>query len=289
MIKEIQAKTLLSSRSHPDSWFGCMYTMNIYRGCQHQCIYCDSRSECYQIENFADILVKSNAIERLEDELPRKRKKGVVCTGSMSDPYQPLEKKLRLSRKALEVLAKHEFPVHTMTKNKLVVRDKDVLQEVSKVYAAVSFSITTVEDELGKKVEPGSSLPSERLDAMKELADAGIYTGVTMMPVLPFIEDGENQVREMVDAFQKHGAQYVLPYFGLTMRDRQRAYFYKKLDGLFPGMSERYRRLYGNQYECDSPNSKRLYSILKKGLDKRGIPLKMKKYSEEQGELPLGT
>ena len=130
MIKEITAKTLLSSAKQPDPWFGIKYTMNLYRGCQHQCIYCDSRSECYQIEDFDhDVLVKANALDLLRDELPRKRVKGTVGTGSMNDPYMPLEAKLNLTGRALEIIADHRFPVHVITKSDLVVRDADILAE----------------------------------------------------------------------------------------------------------------------------------------------------------------
>jgi DNA repair photolyase len=285
MIKEIEAKTLLSHSSKPDPWFGCSYTMNLYRGCQHQCIYCDSRSECYQIENFADILVKENAIERLEDELPRKRKKMTVCTGSMNDPYMPVEKERELTRRALEVVATYEFPVHVMTKSDLVLRDTELLIEIGKVYAAVSFTITTVDDDLGRKVEPGASLPSERLAAMKELSDAGVYTGVTMMPVLPFIEDTEKNIRESLAAFHEYGAQYVLPAFAVTLRDRQRDYYYHKLDGLFPGVKEKYEKQYGMAYECPSPEAKKLRRLTEALCHKYGILTKMEKYSPAQQRL----
>src|SRR5512145_617941 len=160
MIREVTAKTLLSSAKRPDPWFGIKYTMNLYRGCPHQCIYCDSRSECYQIENFTDVLVKVNAIDLLKKELPRKRVIGTIGTGSMSDPYQPVEAARRLTAQALEVIAEQRFPLHALTKSDLVVRDLDTLQHIAQVYAAVSFTITTADDELGRKVEPGAPLVS---------------------------------------------------------------------------------------------------------------------------------
>src|SRR5512140_1498109 len=156
MIKDITAKTLLSSAKQPDPWFGIKYTMNLYRGCMHQCIYCDSRSECYQIENFTDVLVKVNAIDLLRKELPRKRVKGTIGTGSMSDPYLPLEATLNLTGRALEVIAQQQFPLHALTKSDLVLRDLETLREISRVYAAVSFTITTADDDLGRKLEPGA-------------------------------------------------------------------------------------------------------------------------------------
>jgi len=169
MIKEINAKVILNPVKQPDDWFGLKYNMNLYRGCQHQCIYCDSRSECYQIENFSDVLVKVNAIDLLRDELSRKRVKGTIGTGSMNDPYMPLEAKRNLTGQALQVIAEYHFPVHIVTKSDLVLKDLDTLHEINRVYAAVSFTITTTDDQLGKKLEPGAPRVSERLAAMKIL------------------------------------------------------------------------------------------------------------------------
>ena len=199
MIKEIQAKVLLSHVKQPDTWFGLKYNMNLYRGCQHRCIYCDSRSACYQIDNFdGEVLVKTNAIELLTHELARKRVKGTIGTGAMNDPYMPLERKINLTGRALEVIAQFGFTVHILTKSDLVLRDLDTLVKINQRYAAVSFTITTADDELGKRVEPGASLVSDRLKAMRVLAEHGIYTGVTLMPVLPFIEDTEENIAAIV-------------------------------------------------------------------------------------------
>lgn len=259
--------------------------MNIYRGCQHQCIYCDSRSECYRIENFSDVLVKVNAVELLEQELSTKRVKGVICTSAMSDPYTKAEATYRLSREALEVMDRFGFPVHTMTKSDLVLRDADVLKKISRIYAAVSFTITTVDDDLARKIEPAASPPSARLAAMKKLSDGGIYTGVTMMPVLPFIEDGPDAVKAALEKFHEFGARFVLPYFGVTLRDRQRAYFYRKLDVLFPGVAQRYRKTFGFRYPCDSPRAKELYELVKQYCKETGMTMEMKKYVGEQERL----
>ncbi|MCJ7717941.1 MAG: radical SAM protein, partial [Anaerolineales bacterium] len=191
MIEEITAKTILNHVKQPDPWFGLKYNMNLYRGCQHQCIYCDSRSDCYRIEDFSKIQVKTNALELLEDVLPRKRIRGTIGFGSMNDPYMPVEREYRLTGKSLEIISTHEFPVHILTKSDLVLRDIDLLKEINGVYTAVSFTITTADDELARILEPGAPLPSLRFQAMRELADAGILTGVTMMPILPFLEDSE--------------------------------------------------------------------------------------------------
>lgn len=279
MIKEITAKTLLSSSKQPDSWFGIKYTMNLYRGCQHQCVYCDSRSECYQIENFADILVKVNAIDLLRDELPRKRIKGTVGTGSMNDPYQPIEATRNLTGQALRVIAENHFPVHIITKSNLVLRDLDPLKQISQVYAAVSFTITTADDALGKKLEPGASLVSQRLAAMKTLSENGILTGVTMMPILPFIEDSEENIRAIVEQAHAHGARYIIAGFGVTLRDRQRAYYYDKLDQLFPGLRQKYEYAFGARYSASGPNVRQLDKLFHELCDRYGIATRMPHYA----------
>lgn len=248
MITEIHAKTLLGNVKQPDPWFGLRYNLNLYRGCQHQCIYCDSRSECYQITNFADIQIKANALELLEAELRRKRVKGTIGTGSMNDPYMPIEATRRLTGRALEVIAARGFPVHIITKGTLVLRDLPILQDISRTYAAVSMTITTADDELGKKVEPGAPKVSERFAAIEKLSAAGILTGITMMPILPFIEDNPQNIGMIVQKAADSGAKYILAAFGVTLRDRQREYFYLQLESKFPGLKEKYQRAFGNRY-----------------------------------------
>jgi DNA repair photolyase len=259
----------------------------LYRGCQHQCIYCDSRSQCYEIENFNhDVLVKVNAIELLEKELPSKRVKGVVGTGSMNDPYMPLEKTYNLTGRALALIAKQGFGVHINTKSDLVLRDLNLLKEINRVYAAVSFSITTADDALGKLVEPGASLVSARFAAMHSLAQNGILTGVTMMPILPFLEDNEQNVTRIVQLAAENGASYILAAFGLTMRDRQRAYFYGKLDQLFPGVRAKYERRYGERYECSAPEAARLENLFRKLCANYGVATKMRHYHPPEASQP---
>ena len=279
MAREITAKVLLSHVKQPDTWFGLKYSMNLYRGCQHQCIYCDSRSACYQIDNFnSEVLVKANAIELLRKELASKRVKGTIGTGSMNDPYMPLEERLNLTGRALEVIADFRFPVHVMTKSDLVLDDLDTLCQINRVYAAVSFTITTADDELGKKLEPGAPLVSERLRAMRTLADHGIHTGVSMMPILPFIEDDEENIRRIVEQAHAHGGAYILPWFGMSLRDRQRAYYYDKLDHLFPSLRRRYERMYGEQYMCAVPSAGRLRKVFDELCDRCGVAQQMKRY-----------
>jgi len=283
MIKEIQAKVLLSSARRPDPWFGIKYTMNLYRGCQHQCIYCDSRSECYQIENFADILIKANAIDLLRKELARKRIKGTIGAGSMNDPYMPLEARVNLTGRALSIIAEFRFPVHVITKSALVLRDLDTLREISREYAAVSFTVTTADDALGKKLEPGASLVSERFRAMQVLASNGVLTGVTMMPILPFIEDTQENITQIVTRAHECGAAYILPAFGMTLRDRQRAYYYDKLDELFPGLRRKYKERFGERYSASALDANKLDKLFHEWCARYGIATRMPMYAPAMG------
>jgi DNA repair photolyase len=295
MIKEIQAKTLLAHVKGPEDWFGLYYNMNLYRGCQHQCIYCDSRSECYQIEDFEhDVMVKANAIELLRRELAGKRMTGTIGTGSMNDPYMPLEAEVRLTGRALEVIAEAGFPVHVITKSDLVVRDIDLLEEISrKSYAAVTFTVTTSEDALSKRLEPGAPVSSRRLRALQTLSQRGILTGVAMMPVLPFIEDTEENIRAIVRIAHGAGVKYILPAFGMTLRDRQRDYYYARLDRLFPGLRPRYEQAFGERYSASARNSRHLGQVFTEMCGELGIATKMptfaprKRVREEQNQPAL--
>jgi DNA repair photolyase len=286
MVREITAKTILSRGSHgPDPWFGVLFSMNLYRGCQHRCIYCDSRSECYGIDTFdTDVLVKANAIELLRAELGRKRVKSTIGTGAMNDPYMPLEKTVNLTGQALAVIAEFAFPVHVTTKSDLVVRDIDLLKRIGRVYAAVSFTVTTADDSLARDLEPGAPAPSERFRAMKALAAAGIYTGVTLMPVLPFIEDTAENVRAIVAAAADSGASYVIPCFGMTLRDRQRAYYYDQLDRLFPEVRQKYEARFGDRYEAVSGRARELGDVFERECAARGIATKMRVYDSQRVE-----
>jgi len=277
MIKEITAKTLVSRVSGIDSIFGLDYGLNLYRGCQHRCIYCDSRSECYGIDQFdRDVLIKANAIELLHEELPRKRRAGIIGTGSMNDPYMPLEERTQLTRRALEAISEYGFGVHVMTKSDLVVRDIDLLRRIARVSAAVSLTITTVDDDLARIIEPGAPPPSARFGAMKQLSDAGIETRVALMPTLPFIEDSWENVSAIIAYAHRCGASVVIPWFGMSMRDRQRAYFYRRLDEHFPGLRERYEKAYRDDYYCPSPHAEYLSRRAQELCAKLGIATQVK-------------
>ena len=279
MIQYIETKSILSKLRQKDTWFGIAYNMNLYRGCQHGCIYCDTRSECYGINDISTISVKKNALDLLVQELIRKRKnRATIGTGSMNDPYMPVEKDLQMTRKALQIIAKEKYPVHVITKSNLVERDADILQDISKTYTAVSFTITSADDSLSQKIEPHAPPTSERFKAMKSLADKGIYTGVTLMPVLPFINDASENITAIVKQAKDSGASYILPMFGLTLRKGSREYFYNALDDQFAGIKEKYQSRFGEQYECFTPNYRALADTFKEQCVLLGVDNRMQFY-----------
>ena len=248
--------------------------MNLYRGCSHGCIYCDSRSKCYQMNHdFEDIEVKENALELLETALRRKRKRCMIGTGAMTDPYIPLEKKLGYTRKALLLIEKYGFGVALQTKSDLVLRDLDILRRINeKTKAVVQMTLTTADEKLCRIIEPNVSTANERFEALKALRNAGIPTVVWLCPVLPFINDTEENIRTILGMCVEAGVRGVLCFgMGLTLREGNREYFYKQLDIHFPRLKERYIRAYGNNYVVDSPRSAELMRLYHRICEENGI------------------
>nr|WP_316618783.1 radical SAM protein [uncultured Ruminococcus sp.] len=248
--------------------------MNLYRGCSHGCIYCDSRSKCYQMNHdFEDIEVKENALELLEAALRRKRKRCMIGTGAMTDPYIPLEKNLGYTRKALLLIEKYGFGVALQTKSDLVLRDLDILRRINeKTKAVVQMTLTTADEKLCRIIEPNVSTANERFEALKALRNAGIPTVVWLCPVLPFINDTEENIRTILGMCVEAGVRGVLCFgMGLTLREGNREYFYKQLDIHFPCLKERYIRAYGNNYVVDSPRSTELMRLYHRICEENGI------------------
>ena len=248
--------------------------MNLYRGCSHGCIYCDSRSKCYQMNHdFEDIEVKENALELLEAALRRKRKRCMIGTGAMTDPYLPLEKNLGYTRKALLLIEKYGFGVALQTKSDLVLRDLDILRQINeKTKAVVQMTLTTADEKLCRIIEPNVSTTNERFEALKALRDAGIPTVVWLCPVLPFINDTEENIRTILGMCVEAGVRGVLCFgMGLTLREGNREYFYRQLDIHFPRLKERYMREYGNNYMVDSPRSTELMRLFHRICEENGI------------------
>ena len=248
--------------------------MNLYRGCTHGCIYCDSRSNCYQMNHeFEDIEVKENAIELLENTLRRKRKHCIIGTGSMSDPYMPLEAQLEYTRKALLLIEKYGFGATLITKSDRVLRDLDILKRINqKTKAVVQMTLTTADEALCKLVEPNVSTTKQRFEALEILRENNIPTVVWLCPVLPYINDTEDNIRRILDMCVAAKVRGIICFgMGLTLREGNREYFYRQLDKSFPGLKERYIREYGNQYVINSPKSAELMRLFHRTCEQNGI------------------
>ena len=260
----VTAKGLLSAQNG----------MNLYRGCRHGCIYCDSRSACYRMEHpFEDIEVKQNALILLEDALRRKRRPCMIATGSMSDPYTPPEEELRYTRRALELILQYGFGMTLLTKSGLVLRDLDLLQRInSQTKCVVQMTLTTWEESLCRILEPNVSTTTERFAALMKLKEAGIPTVVWLCPILPFLNDTAENINRLLDCCEQAGVRGIVQFgMGVTLRQGNREYFYRQLDRHFPGLKERYISTYGNAYVLESPNSRDLLELLHRRCRDAGI------------------
>ncbi len=260
----VKAKGILSSNNG----------MNLYWGCLHGCIYCDSRSKCYHMEHaFEDIEVKENAIELLEHALKHKRKKCMIGTGSMTDPYIPLEMEIGNVRKALQLIYQYGFGFTVITKSNCIMRDLDLLQKINeKTKCVVQMTLTTCDEDLCRKIEPNVCTTKERFQVLKTLRDAGIPTVVWLTPILPFINDTKENISGILDMCMEAKVYGIICFgMGLTLREGNREYFYEQLDRLFPGLKEKYIRMYGNQYIVGSPENDRLMKLFTQKCSENGI------------------
>lgn len=259
-----KAKGILSSKNG----------MNLFRGCTHGCIYCDSRSKCYQMNHkFEDVEVKENGISLLEESLKRKRKKCMIGLGSMTDPYIKEELGLNYTRQALEVVNKYGFGITLITKSANVLRDLDLFKEInSKAKCVIQMTLTTYDEELCKKIEPNVSTTKERLEALKILRDEGIPTVIWLTPILPFINDTEENIIGILNYCKEAKVFGIICFgMGLTLRDGNREYFYSQLDKKFPNLKGRYIREYGNNYVANSVNNKKLMGVFHEFCGRKGI------------------
>ena len=263
-MHEVQVKGLLSARNG----------MNLYRGCTHGCIYCDSRSTCYQMQHvFEDIEVKANALVVLAEELNRKRIKGMISTGSMSDPYLPLEVDRKLTRGALELIADHGFGATVLTKSDLVLRDLDVIRRIHTTTRFVlQMTLTTWDEELCHLVEPQVATTRERIEVLRRFQAEGIPTVVWLTPILPYINDTPENLLGILEACRDTGVRGILCFgMGVTLRSGDREYFYAQLDRHFPGLKGRYIRTFGNAYNCPSPRESELMALFNSFCASAGI------------------
>lgn len=283
-MHEVIAKGILSAKNG----------MNIYRGCSHGCIYCDTRSLCYQMKHsFEDIEVKKNAPELLEMSLRKKRKKGMIATGAMSDPYIPLELELENTRKCLEIIERYGFGLSILTKSNKILRDLDILIRINKkTKCVVQMTLTTYSEDLCKILEPNVSTTRERFEALKVLRDNKIPTVVWLCPILPYINDTKENIRGILNYCVEAKVKGVVCFgIGLTLRKGNREYFYQQLDRHFPGLKEKYIKNYGNSYEVMSQSNVYLMNIIKATCEQNDILFGveknfnyMKEFEEKQYE-----
>lgn len=272
-MHEVEVKGILSAQNG----------MNLYRGCTHGCIYCDSRSSCYQMHHdFEDIEVKSNAVSLLEDALRRKRKKGMIGTGAMCDPYMHIEEKLGHTRKCLELIEHYGHGVAIQTKSARILRDLDILKRINeKTKVVVQMTLTTYDEELCRILEPNVSTTKERAEVLNIMRDNGIPTVVWMSPVLPFINDTKENIQGILNYCKEARVWGILCFgMGLTLRDGNREYFYKKLDEHFPGLKRKYQQMYGNAYEISSPDNTKLMKLAGQFCRENGIIFDVEKCFE---------
>ncbi|WP_265458287.1 SPL family radical SAM protein [Enterococcus sp. HY326] len=244
----LPAKKILMKTKNK-AWLGTDYTMNLYKGCHHGCIYCDSRSRCYGIENFERVTGKQNALQMLALELQQKRQKAVIGDGSMSDSYNAFEKKYQLTRQALELFDTFDFGVSLATKSDLILRDQDLLKKISgHAPVNISFSFSTIDDALASKIEKRVSLPSQRMAALKELTASGLYSGILLMPILPALTDDWSTIEKLVLQAKENGAAYIYPFWGVTLRDIQKEYYFQQLKNIAPNLLQKYQQASADNY-----------------------------------------
>ena len=253
---------------------GGHYGMNIYRGCTHGCIYCDSRSRCYQFTHpFEDIEVKQNSPNLLEKALKSKRKKCMIGTGAMSDPYMHCEENLRLTRKCLEIILENDFGVAIQTKSDRILRDIDLLAKINRsAKCVVQMTLTTYDDDLCRIIEPNVCITKRRIEVLEEMRKNGIPTIVWLTPILPFINDTEDNITAILNECTRVGVKGIINFgMGLTLREGDREYYYAALDRHFLGMKEQYIKRYGNAYELPSPNAKELMGLFQRICKEKGM------------------
>lgn len=264
-MEYIKTKTIMTKSNQGDKWFGIDYHMNLYKGCNFGCIFCDSRADCFHVRDFDSIKIKENALEILEQELSSKNYRGVVSFGTLSDPYNKEEEKYELTRSALKLILKYGFGVSIDTKSDLILRDIDLLKEIEKKNSVIiKISICTSDDNLSKKLEPNVISSTKRFDVLKSLRDAGIYAGILMTPVLPFITDTEENIRNIIKKSKEANAKFIYTKMGMNLKTNQRTYYYQKLDELFPRLSLDYKAVYKNRNFCTSLQYRHLFELFLK-------------------------
>lgn len=276
-MEYIKAKQIIYPvKFNGNMWFGIDFNMNLYKGCHHGCIYCDSRSGRYYIEDFDRVRIKENCLALLERDLRKTKRYGVIGIGAMSDSYNHFEKKYKITRGALKLINTFGQGISLETKSNLVCRDIDILKEISKNNSCViKFTITTYDDNLCRIIEPHTSTSTERFEAIRTLSKNGIFAGILLTPVLPFLTDDEYNIRRIVALANEYNAKFIFSMFGMTLRDGQKKYYFNKLEKHFPEVLKKYQKYYHNEYVFNARNVEHLQSIFYQECEKYNILYKM--------------
>ena len=270
-VSEINAKHIVY-RSKSPLWFAADFNMNIYRGCCHGCIYCDSRSDCYHNDHFDIVKPKADALRLMENDRKHFQTKGVISMGAMTDPYNPLEKNLELTRGALKLIRKYGFGIILATKSDLVLRDIDILSDIAKqAPVLVKITITTMNEKDASIIEPHCPSSEARFAALRQLREAEIPAGILLMPILPFINDTNENISALVQRAKECHVNFIYPYFGVTLRDGQREYFFEKLKEHYPDALVKYEKYFSRKYNANSYRSKALYGLFARECSECGI------------------
>jgi len=287
MVKYIykEFKSVLNKLEYPDSWFWSRYTLNTYSGCAHACIYCDARSQRYYIEDFEnEVIIKTNFDKKLDQRFKRARTllPDVIAPGGVNDAYQPIEKKIENTKKILEVIAKYKFPINIATKSDLITMDIDILQKIANdTWCTVGFSISTTNEELAKFLEPHSSRPFERLNALKKIKKEApnMQVGTYFLPIIPFLSDNDENLEEVVKKSKDAGADFVLFAPGLTLRDSQAQYFFNKLrESKYQHIEKLLKNLYKGEIHPPADYSKEINTKVFNLCQKYGIQVRVKRW-----------
>ena len=271
-MRTIKTRTIMTKSDQGNRWFGIDYHMNLYKGCPFGCIYCTSRCEAYHITNFDEVKVKENALEILEEELKSKTKPGVVSFGTLSDPYNPEEEELRLTRRALELINYYGFGVSIDTKSDLILRDIDILKEIASSNSVIiKISITTFDDEMASKLEPKVISSTRRFEVLKILRNNGIYIGVLMTPVLPFLTDTEENILNIIEKSHDADAKFIYTKLGVSLKTNQKDYYFEALDRLYPGLKDDYIAVYGSKQFCNTLQFRYLLELFLKKCSEYNI------------------
>jgi DNA repair photolyase len=267
VLNEIKVTSILNKHKKRDDWFLGDYTLNSYAGCPFNCIYCYTRGSKYGGDHGSEVALKANAVFMLKRQLKnriRRAERGFIVVGSAAEAYPPIERNLGITREILFLIKRYKFPVHVCTKSSLILRDLDVLEEINRdailpddlkeklgCGVLISFSFSTLDEELASILEPGAPSPMERLETMKKCSDAGFKVGIINMPVLPFLSDSSEDLEAMIKSAKIHGAEYII-FAGLTLYgdgpDDCRTLYYQFLENHFPELVLGYKKLFFSSF-----------------------------------------